>query len=141
MMDKAVTSTSVFDGRVPYPEFASIETTMKCNLQCPMCLPYLAGSTVNGRHIDPDDFEQIARAVFPYVDSFQLTISGEPLMSKGLGRMVELAEEYGVRTEYYTNGTLLNDRMISMILPTLGQICISFDGASKETFEFLRKGA
>ena len=35
-----------FDGRVPYPEFASIETTMKCNLQCPMCLPYLDGSTV-----------------------------------------------------------------------------------------------
>ena len=62
-------------------------------------------------------------------------------MSKGLGRMVELAEEYGVRTEYYTNGTLLNDRMISMILPTLGQICISFDGASKETFEYLRAGS
>ena len=53
MMDKAVTSASVFDGRVPYPEFASIETTMKCNLQCPMCLPYLAGSTVHGRHMDP----------------------------------------------------------------------------------------
>ena len=114
---------------------------MKCNLQCPMCLPYLAGSTVNGQHMDPEDFEKIARAVFPFVDSFQLTISGEPLMSKGLDRMLALAEEYGVRTEYYTNGTLLNDRMISMIMPTLGQICISFDGATKDTFEFLRKGA
>jgi hypothetical protein len=29
---------SVFDGRVPYPQLASIETTMKCNLQCPTTL-------------------------------------------------------------------------------------------------------
>jgi MoaA/NifB/PqqE/SkfB family radical SAM enzyme len=131
----------VFDGRVPFPQFASIETTMKCNLECPMCLPFLAGSTVLGRHMEGEDFEEIARALFPFVDTFQLTISGEPLMSKGLARMLELAEEYGVRTEYYTNGTLLSDRMIAAILPTLGQICISFDGATKETFDELRKGA
>src|SRR5687767_13906448 len=93
---------SVFDGRVPYPEFASIETTMKCNLQCPMCLPYLEGSTVLGKHMEVEDFEPIARALFPYVDWFQLTVSGEPLMSKGLDRMLALAGEYGVRTEYYT---------------------------------------
>ena len=46
-----------FDGRVPYPDFASIETTMKCNLQCPMCLPFLDGSTVAGRHMDVEAFE------------------------------------------------------------------------------------
>src|SRR5262249_36739463 len=130
-----------FDGRVPFPHFASIETTMKCNLQCPMCLPYLDGSTVLGKHMDLGDFERTARALFPYVDKFQLTVSGEPLVSKGLGRMLEMAAEYGVRAEYYSNGTLLNDRMVEAILPTLGQICISFDGGKKETFEFLRKGA
>jgi MoaA/NifB/PqqE/SkfB family radical SAM enzyme len=134
-------TTSVFDGRVPYPEFASIETTMKCNLQCPMCLPFLEGSTVMGRHMGIEEFEPIARAVFPYVDWFQLTISGEPLMSKGLDRMLALAAEYGVRAEYYTNGTLLNDRMVAMILPTLGEVCVSFDGATTETFDVLRAGA
>ena len=92
-------------------------------------------------HGDRGDFEKIAGALFPYVDRFQLTVSGEPLMTKGLGRMLELAEEYGVRAEYYTNGTLLNDRMISLILPTLGEMCISFDGATKETFEYMRAGA
>jgi MoaA/NifB/PqqE/SkfB family radical SAM enzyme len=45
------THVVTFDGRVPYPSFASIETTAKCNLQCPMCLPYLAGSTVLGPHM------------------------------------------------------------------------------------------
>ena len=73
--------------------------------------------------MEPESFEKVARALFPVVDRFQLTVSGEPLMSKGLGRMLQLAEEYGVRTEYYTNGTLLNDRMIAMILPTLGSMC------------------
>src|SRR5262245_12464223 len=137
----STSSQAVFDGRVPFPLFASIETTMKCNLQCPMCLPYIEGSTVLGSHMDPDDFENVARALFPYVDRFQLTISGEPLMSKGLGRMLELAAEHGVRAEYFTNGTLLNDRMIATILPTLGEVAISFDGATKATFELLRAGA
>jgi MoaA/NifB/PqqE/SkfB family radical SAM enzyme len=106
-----------------------------------MCLPYIEGSTVNGSHMEPEAFEKVARALFPVVERFQLTVSGEPLMSKGLGRMLELAEEYGVRAEYYTNGTLLNDRMIATILPTLGDVCVSFDGATKATFEYLREGA
>jgi MoaA/NifB/PqqE/SkfB family radical SAM enzyme len=141
MAEVSKSGSTLFDGRVPFPEFASIETTMKCNLQCPMCLPYLEGTTVLGSHMELDDFEHVAKALFPYVDRFQLTVSGEPLMSKGLGRMLQLAEEYGVRAEYYTNGTLLNDRMIALILPTLGEICVSFDGATKETFEVLRAGA
>src|SRR5262245_25314828 len=141
MTQAAPTTSSVFDGRVPFPDFISVETTMKCNLRCPMCLPYLEGSTVLGSHMEADDFEHIAAAMFPYIDRFQLTVSGEPLMSKGLARMLQLAEEYGVRAEYYTNGTLLNDRMISMVLPTLGEISISFDGATKETFDYMREGA
>src|SRR6185436_17148466 len=77
-------SSVTFDGRVPFPSFASIETTMKCNLQCPMCLPHAAGTTVNGSHMESEAFEKAARALFPYLERFQLTVSGEPLMSKGL---------------------------------------------------------
>jgi MoaA/NifB/PqqE/SkfB family radical SAM enzyme len=46
-----------------------------------------------------------------------------------------------VRTEFYSNGTLLADRVIRRILPTLGRMVISFDGATRETFEAIRSGA
>ena len=127
--------------RVPYPRFASVETTMYCNLRCPMCLQYQNGTTVTGPHMRMDDFETVAHALFPVIERFQPSVSGEPLMSKNLDRMLELAGAYGVRVEYYTNGTLLVDRVIERVLPTLGRLIVSFDGATKETFEYLREGA
>jgi MoaA/NifB/PqqE/SkfB family radical SAM enzyme len=131
----------LFDGRVPFPAFASIETTMYCNLQCPMCIQFLNGTTVSGPHMELEAFEAVAKAVFPFVDRFQPSVSGEPLMSRGLERMLEVARQHEVRVEYFTNGTLLNDRMVALVLPTLDSMSISFDGATKATFEQQRAGA
>ena len=89
-----------------------------------------------------DDFEQIARALFPFVDRFQLTVSGEPLMSKGLGPHARARG--GVRCPH----RVLHERDAPERSDDLadpadasGEICISFDGATKETFEYLREGA
>jgi MoaA/NifB/PqqE/SkfB family radical SAM enzyme len=130
-----------FDGRVPAPSFVSVETTMYCNLQCSMCIQFQDGTTVSGPHMELPLFEQVAAAVFPYARRFQPSVSGEPLMSKGLDRMLQRAAEYGVLVDYYTNATLLNDRLVELILPTLGKATISFDGARKTTFEAIRAGA
>src|SRR5262245_5608534 len=130
-----------FDGRVPPPVVASVETTMFCNLECPMCFQFLNGTTVSGPHMDLQLFEKIAREILPVIDVLQPSVSGEPLMSRGLDRMLELAAAHGVRLDYTTNGTLLTRAMIRRILPTLGQLFVSFDGATRETFERLRRGA
>ncbi|MHC4515622.1 MAG: SPASM domain-containing protein, partial [Planctomycetota bacterium] len=98
-------------------------------------------TTVRGPHMEPETFEKISEVLFPHIESFQPSVSGEPLMSKGLDRVLDKAREFGIRAEYYCNGTLLNDRMARLILPTLGRLNISFDGASKATFESLRRGA
>ncbi len=114
---------------------------MFCNLKCHFCIQYQDGTTVRGPHMEAETFERVSDLLFPHIETFQPSVSGEPLMSKGLDRVLEKAREYGVRTEYYSNGTLLNERMIRLILPTLGRLNISFDGATKETFERLRRGA
>jgi len=132
---------AVFDGRLPPPTFAAIETTMFCNLKCHFCIQYQDGTTVRGPHMEPETFERVSEVLFPHIESFQPSVSGEPLMSKGLDRVLERARDYGIRTEYYCNGTLLNEKMARLILPTLGRLNISFDGATKETFEKLRRGA
>jgi radical SAM protein with 4Fe4S-binding SPASM domain len=130
-----------FDGRVPAPGFASIETTLYCNLQCRMCIQYHDGTTVTGPHMRPETFETVARSVLPFVDRWQPSVAGEPLMSKGLSRMLEMASALGVKADMVTNATLLNDRMIDQLLPNLGTVVFSFDGADAETFEYIRAGA
>jgi MoaA/NifB/PqqE/SkfB family radical SAM enzyme len=134
-------ASSVFDGQVPPPDFVSIETTMYCNLSCPMCLQFQDGTTVAGPHMSLEAFQRWADQLFPFVTRFQPSVSGEPLLSKGFDQMLDKAAEYGVRLEITCNGTLLNERMRAKLLPVLGKMTISFDGGTKEVFEATRVGA
>lgn len=131
----------IFDGRVPPPDFVNIETTKYCNLRCEMCHQFQDGTILTGPHLNPDTFDRWADATLPFATRFQPSVTGEPLMSKGLPRMLAKAAEYGVKVELTTNATLLDARMRRLLLPYLGKIHISFDGASKETFEHVRAGA
>ncbi len=106
-----------------------------------MCLQFQDGTTVTGPHMDLDLFERFAAEIFPHVTRFQPSVSGEPLMARGLEQQLAVAERFGVKTELVSNATLLNQRMRELILPTLGRMIISFDGATKETFEWIRHGA
>lgn len=132
---------TTFDGRLPPPTFAAIETTMFCNLKCHFCIQYQNGTTVRGPHMEPETFAIVSDKLFPHLSSFQPSVSGEPLMSKGLDLVLEKARRMAVRAEYYTNATLLHPKVIERILPTAGKINISFDGATKGTYESLRAGA
>lgn len=131
----------MFDGRVPPPDFVNIETTKFCNLRCRMCVQFNDGTTVAGPHMEIAEFERIAAEVFPFVSRWQPSVGGEPTMSREFERMLELAGAFGVKAEMFSNGTLLSDKMIERLAPNIGAMTISFDGASKETFEFIREGA
>lgn len=137
-MIKPVTA---FDGRIPPPSFVNIETTKYCNLRCDMCHQFQDGTVITGPHLDQDHFERWADATLPFAERFQPSVTGEPLMSKGLPRMLAKAAEYGVRLDIVTNATLLNARMRRLILPVLGKLTVSFDGAEKGVFESVRVGA
>lgn len=130
-----------FDGRVPPPDFANIETTRFCNLRCRMCIQFQDGTTVAGPHMELAEFERIAASLFPYVTRWQPSVSGEPTMSHGFEAMLALAERFGVKAEMFSNGTLLSPKMIERLAPNLGALSISFDGATAETFEDIREGA
>ncbi|MAG57305.1 MAG: hypothetical protein CMJ83_13510 [Planctomycetes bacterium] len=137
----AATGLPAFDGTLPPPRVVVIETTRHCNLKCPTCLQFLAGTTVSGPHMKIDLFRKVAAEVFPHVDVFQPTVSGEPFMSKGFVEMVETAKQWGVRLDITTNGTFLDERRRALVLPVLSALWLSIDGATRETFEKLRLGA
>jgi MoaA/NifB/PqqE/SkfB family radical SAM enzyme len=130
-----------FDGRVPPPDRVTIETTRYCNLTCRMCLPFLEGITVTGPHLELEKFRRYAEQLFPFVNRFQPSVSGEPLMTKNLPEMIQLARRFGVMLEFVTNATLLNARMQDLLIGCTSRVIFSFDGAEKETFEHIRRDA
>ncbi len=129
-----------FNGNVSQIDFINIETTRYCNLQCRMCLQFNDGTTVTGPHMDMEFFRKISSEIFPHISRFQPSVSGEPLMARGFKEMLETSLKYGVRIEICTNATLLTPGLIQLLSQVSGKILISFDGASKDTFEYIRGG-
>ena len=117
-----------------------VETTAKCNLYCPMC----------PRETHPQPKEDMADEVFERLvtesglsaEHMMLIGLGEPLLDPKIFDRVEFCDRHGIYTLLSTNGMLLDEETSARLLETpLEHITFSFDGATKETFEYYRKGA
>src|SRR5512132_2553020 len=117
-----------------------VETTAKCNLYCPMC--------PRETHRQPkadmagDVFEQLVTQAGRTAEHMMLIGLGEPFMDPQIFERIEFCHRHSISTLLSTNGTFLDEKIAARLLAgPLDQITLSFDGASKETFEFYRKGA
>jgi radical SAM protein with 4Fe4S-binding SPASM domain len=127
--------------RVPaLPVEYIVETTAKCNLYCPMC----PRETHKQPKEDMTDqvFERLVLGAAGTGEHMMLIGLGEPFMDRKIFDRIEYCEQHGVATLLSTNGTFLDEAMAARLLDSrLEHITLSFDGASKETFEHYRKGA
>ena len=127
--------------RVPgLPVEYIVETTAKCNLYCPMC----PRETHKQPKEDMTDqiFERLVQGAGRTGEHMMLIGLGEPFMDKKIFDRIEFCQRHGVATLLSTNGTFLDEAMATRLLDSsLEHITLSFDGASKETFEHYRKGA
>jgi radical SAM protein with 4Fe4S-binding SPASM domain len=127
--------------RVPaMPVEYIVETTAKCNLYCPMC--------PRETHKQPKEdmteeiFERLIHGAARTGEHMMLIGLGEPFMDPKIFERIEYCERHGIATLLSTNGTFLDEKLAERLLNSrLQHITLSFDGASKETFEFYRKGA
>jgi len=117
-----------------------VETTAKCNLYCPMC--------PRETHKQPKEdmadavFERLVQGASKTGEHMMLIGLGEPLMDPKIFERIEYCERHHISTLLSTNGTLLDQEAAEKLLDSpLAHITLSFDGASKETFEHYRKGA
>ncbi len=127
--------------RVPgLPVEYIVETTAKCNLYCPMC----------PRETHPQPKEDMTAEIFDRLvadashtgEHMMLIGLGEPLLDPAIFDRIGHCERHGISTLLSTNGTLLDEKAAARLLDSpLAHITLSFDGASKETFEHYRKGA
>jgi MoaA/NifB/PqqE/SkfB family radical SAM enzyme len=123
------------------PEYVQIESTTRCNLRCKTCIR----STKENHDMDLGLFKSIIRQLrwsrfgTRHVD---LTGVGEPLLNRNLVYMLEYAKKGGFQVGFTTNLTILNETVAEKLINTnLDYIYVSFDGATKQTFEKLRAGA
>jgi radical SAM protein with 4Fe4S-binding SPASM domain len=117
-----------------------VETTAKCNLYCPMC----PRETHPQPKADMGEavFEKVVRQAGETAEHMMLIGLGEPFLDPLILERIEFCHRHSISTLLSTNGTLLDEALADRVLRSpLEQITLSFDGASRETFEFYRKGA
>lgn len=123
------------------PLRATMQTTDFCNLNCIMCQIHSQEEKHQLKQMSVSDFDKIVEKLFPTLVEAHPTNVGEPLISPWFNYLCQKCKEYGVLLDITSNGTLLTEEKILEILPCLLDIKVSFDGAKKETFEKIRKGA
>ncbi|MCC7237223.1 MAG: radical SAM protein [Bryobacterales bacterium] len=117
-----------------------VETTAKCNIYCPMC----PRETFKQPKEDmtAEIFDRLVRETGRSAEHMMLIGLGEPLLDRAIFDRIEYCERHNIHTLLSTNGTLLNEEAAGKLLSSpLAHITLSFDGATKESFEFYRKGA
>lgn len=127
--------------RVPaLPVEYIVETTAKCNIYCPMCP---RETHKQPKEDMPDEiFDRLIRDAAQTAEHMMLVGLGEPLLDSAIFHRIESCRRHGISTLLSTNGTLLDEAAAARLLDfPPDHITLSFDGATKETFERYRKGA
>lgn len=123
------------------PIYVQVEATTKCNLKCRTCR---RTNEVN-QDISLGLFKSI---VNEFKNStfiprrLDLTGLGEPLFHPDVAEMVSYAKRFGFRVSLTSNLTVWNRNSPGKLIESgLDYLYVSFDGASKDTFESIRVGS
>lgn len=123
------------------PTAAYIETTSRCNLDCPMCARQLAGPEWLNVDMSSEDFETALAALAPTCELVLPFAGGEPLLHRDLPHFIAAIKASGRRVELATNATLLNRKIArDLFLARVDTLVISLDAASPESYAAIRRG-
>lgn len=120
-----------------------MDLTDSCNLKCVMCHFSLPGRSAQKNEISLDEFRRFADDVLPSVGHLGLSCATEPFMNPDFLDALDVAMGHGVPWVYFvTNGTLLTeDAARRTIASGVHLVILSLDGATKSTFESIRRQA
>jgi len=120
-----------------------IDFADRCNLECIMCHYSLPGRAQGGAEIPLEEFERLAAELLPYTYHLGLSCATEPFMYRDFLEVLSVVAAYDVPNAYYiTNATMLTERAIQATLRArVAMVSISLDGATRETFERIRRKA
>ena len=120
------------------------EVTTTCNLRCPTCR--VTQSNQKPYFIGFSEFTQICHNITPYLRQAKIynISSSESLLHPRCFDMIDVVNHINpnMLISIITNGMLLDDRKQDALLRRgVNMICVSIDGAKKETTEQIRVGS
>jgi len=77
------------------PQNVDIVLTKACNLACTFCVDY---ETPGAKRISLENFEKVARQLFPTARLVSICSGGEPYLHKGLEDLLRVARRYKLET-------------------------------------------
>ncbi|MDD5439697.1 MAG: SPASM domain-containing protein [Candidatus Omnitrophica bacterium] len=119
----------------------NVDISGKCNLRCLMC-SFQDGFPEQGLMAFAT-FKKL-KAALGTLQSLSLQCNAEPLLNNRIAEYVAFAKGINkdIKVLFVTNGMLLGPAMISRLLAVKPDgLYISVDGATKNTYETIRKGA
>lgn len=124
-----------------------IHPTLSCNIFCKHC--YSNSGPAGKLTLDPKALLNLVEDVADMGYGVISVSGGEPLMYKGIEKVLSYAKSLGLRTTITTNGTLLDELHLSKLRGCVDLIAVSLDGppsihdkirGSTTAFERLDKG-
>lgn len=137
------------------PKGVIIETTNRCNLNCPFCLVGRQNDLISKHgsaahdlmrrpmgHMSDQVFERIRSEIKAFgINSAYLHFQGEPFLNKLTSNFAARLKKDGLYVGVFTNGQAFNDRNVEEIASSnVDLIRFSVDGASEETYQKNRVG-
>ena len=120
-----------------YPDYLQIETTSKCNAECIMCSHYYTRNR-NSSYLSNDIIEKLSDTL-PYLRVVALNGMGEPFINPYITSQIEEFVKFGAKITTNTNLSIINDNLLSLINNHFSSVQLSCDGATKKTYELIRK--
>ncbi len=125
--------------QVKRPVSCSVEVLRRCLLRCKMC--YMWKYNSNPEEIAVSELNRFIDDIRDFLIGERVIVfgGGEPLLKKGIWKVVEHAVKNRLKTIVTSNGVLINKEIARAIADSgLNEIYIALDGIKEETHDFLR---
>ncbi len=135
-------STWLIEKTYARPTHYDIAVSKVCNIKCPFCpRQTFDAETIQSGMMKAEHYEP----VIPHLEVSQRTGLyglGEPFLNKNFFDFLGEAKKRGTYCMTSTHGMSLTDEKIEEVLSSgLDELCVSMDGATPRTFNYLRSGA
>jgi MoaA/NifB/PqqE/SkfB family radical SAM enzyme len=124
------------------PTRVDFEPNARCNSKCIMCQVSTWPNMKRTDDVGLEDFRNFIDEQYGLME-VKLHGMGEPLMHKDFFNMVQYMRDRHIWVRTNTNCTLLHlqDNYKRLIDSDINEVQMSFDGATKEVFEYIRNGS
>lgn len=102
---------------MPFPIFAQIEPTTRCNFNCETCTRSSISQSRLNRDLTVDNFQRIISQV-PTIQTIKIQGMGEPFLNQNLKEILILGRKKNIKFNTICNGSLLmqNDDLLDFLV-------------------------